>query len=116
MSAFLSPPVDVTPAMSVGDECRECAHFATKRLGMAQREKSCLHRVQNKGTWTSTYRTDNLKACSLHCLLNELRAAGETANAVLLRLTPEERTRLRDYGVRMLDLQATPPAKRARLA
>ena len=115
MSALFAPPVDVVPAMYVGDECREGAHSATKRLGMARRERSCLHRLDNKGTWTSTLSRDDFEACSLHSLLKSFGAAGESANAVLLRLTSEERARLCAIGACLTGEHATPSAKRARL-
>ena len=116
MSAFFSPPVDVAPAMYVGDECRECAHSATKSLGMALRENSWPHGVDNNAPRTSTKRIDNLEACSLHRLLNAVDAAGKSANVVLLRLTPDERARLCTMGARLPGEHATSPAKRARLA
>ena len=89
---------------------------ATKRLGMAPLEKSCLQRLENKGTWTSTFCKDDLEAYSLHSLLNAVGASRESANTVLLRLSRDERAMLRAMGARLPGEHATSPAKRARLA
>ena len=65
MSTLALASVDVAPVMYVGDECRECAHSATKRLGMTPREGVCIPSAINKVSWTSTWRSDDLDSSQL---------------------------------------------------
>ena len=112
MSTLALASVDVGPVMYVGDECRECAHSATKRLGMTPREGVCIPSAINKVSWTSTWRSDDLDSCSLHYVLNAFTAAPTVVNDVLFRPASVGRARLCGMGARLPGEHATPPAKR----